>query len=159
MLDSFSKYQWLTQWKQWMGQKCPCDLFWNRSWPNFHRQRVLSEIQFTDLKLVNFIEIGTYQPVISVTDGRKFRNEWYAIYVRIVPHSFIFSSRVSPLVTTIQNGHISSDTGKRHGKWTSEKHAHFWLKMKGHLKREASPFKSATRVKAPQFSKRRQPLF
>ncbi len=30
--------------------------------------------------------------------------------------------------------------------------AHFWLKMKGHLKREAS----ATRVKAPQF-KRRQP--
>ncbi len=41
---------------------------------------------------VNFIGIGTYQPVISfpVTDGRKFRNELYVIYDRIVPQLIVY---------------------------------------------------------------------
>ncbi len=34
-----------------------------------------------------------------------------------------------------------------------------WKAINWHLKREASPFKSAARVKAPQFSIRRQPLY
>ncbi len=54
---------------------------------------------------VNFIEIGTYQPVIlfPVTDDIKFRNEWYAIYYRIVPRLIVIFFSLC-LTTVIQNG-------------------------------------------------------
>ncbi len=60
-LDSVSKYHD----KQWTGQKTPSSIY-PGSGPNFHTDSAITEQDpIHRLKAcVNFIEIGTYQPVI-----------------------------------------------------------------------------------------------